>query len=953
MQIEKAEYLNKRSNLRRSFSFKPDKLNLLALEEDDEKSDLFESICELIWGPKQELHNGDGNLSEACLVFQADGKTYELSRDFASNTSELKAAGSAIASQDKLFSGITKEIFSSLFLVGEGSGAANLADKEMRLNLLGQFATLSEHSSDIDKAIKLIEEKIEKYPFRDKNYKIDDLISGLSRGKLILQERLTQLERERQETAIRIDELKAAQDDLSNIQRRQKREEYFQLCLETAELDARIMKVHQRLLYEAELKRDLMSLGDLASFPISGVRKVQELHTMRQARLSDLERLQEDINSGNRENDLLLETLSKESEGLDEFSIEDAQQIYGLAGNLELALEELEQLQANRTQEMRRLKDGGVDFDAISLVRKSLLLLAPADLEEANQLAQEFKWHKDKLANLMPLNENIGNKLEIVNKEISTLTTQSRKMRNVTIGICVFSAIMTIVSFVVPQLKALDALATIFTTSFVLSVAATVLLTPLLSNMRKELQAKLGDIQDERTKSESTENELNTSLNKIQSRADELSKKYKFNSSADLFKKIQSYSNVSARLKQLDVLDQMIISREQQIENINKEAMSFFQRAKQSLLKVTPVALRSLASEILRHKENLREVERSTVVVNHRISERRFLEGEITDLDSVLRDFFNRARIEDPESIDQAYAEFEQKAQDYKKWESISQELKRLETDVTSDILEHDLATVLNKLQHKRTDAWTEMQDLISLYPDILSETIEDSELGRLGQSEEASIDDVLLEKQTIVNTLQSSIRTAARNFDEFHPKTQHELEVLERDLDMLKRNKNALVLAREALSRVAQESKSSWSLELAEIAAEMLHDSQLELLKIEWNENMELMLTLRNHEQAIHENELRKSASRGLLKQLGWIIRMIMCRYIAKRMPLPIVLDEPFSDLDDKRYAGCMDLLLQKVLPHCQVIILTCQPVRHQWFCQQLNASAGEKVLFAKAVPN
>ncbi|WP_163484929.1 hypothetical protein, partial [Escherichia coli] len=66
--------------------------------------------------------------------------------------------------------------------------------------------------------------------------------------------------------------------------------------------------------------------------------------------------MQEEINAGERESELLHETLSKESEGLDEFSIEDAQQIYGLAGNLALALEELEEMQTNRTQEMRRLK---------------------------------------------------------------------------------------------------------------------------------------------------------------------------------------------------------------------------------------------------------------------------------------------------------------------------------------------------------------------------------------------------------------------------------------------------------------------------------------------------------------------------------------------------------------------------------------------------------------------
>jgi uncharacterized protein YhaN len=151
----------------------------------------------------------------------------------------------------------------------------------------------------------------------------------------------------------------------------------------------------------------------------------------------------------------------------------------------------------------------------------------------------------------------------------------------------------------------------------------------------------------------------------------------------------------------------------------------------------------------------------------------------------------------------------------------------------------------------------------------------------------------------------------------------------------------------------VAQESKTSWSHELAEIAAEVLDDSRLELRKIDWNENMEMTLTLHNQDQAIHESELCKIASKGLLKQLSWVIRMILCRYIARRLPLPIVLDEPFCDLDDKRYAACMELLVNKVLPYCQVIILTCQPVRHEWFYQKLGEASREKVRLVRAGMN
>jgi hypothetical protein len=950
MLIERAGFSSQQAGAGLSFDFKPDRLNLFSTDEDQKKADLFSSISFVLWGAGENAAE-TAALREASIELEVNGKKLILKRDAQSNLLEIVSDEDLkITTVNDLFSGISKDLFNSFFLIGQDEGgSAKSVDRSSLISLLGQFAGLSEHSLNIEKAVKVVEDRLERYPFHGRAYRMDDLIGGLTRGKIVLEERLLQLERERKDAALHIAELGVLESELALARRTKKREEYFQLCLETAELDSRIMKVQQRLLYEAELKRELANLGDFSDFPIVALRKVQELWTMRQSRTSDLERLLEDIAGSQKETDIVEESLNKEAEGLEQFLIEDAQQLYGLGKIFATAQQELVQLRLDRTKEMRRLKDEGVDFDSISLVRKFILTMDPADLGEANKLSHDVKRQKDKLANLVALSENTSNQLKVISAETALFNAKARSVKDVLV--LFFVAVSTI--FIVISLTAaaggemVHLLRGFLFASCGLSALALVCLPRVHASMRSDFEAKVEGIVDQQNKFGAQELAMSDNVAVIQERGEKIAKKYKLVTSAELFKKLHLYDSYSARLKQLDVLDHLLSTREQQLSALQDDAMAYFDKISRKLVQVTPAAINGLASEILRSKEGSRELERSSAVLSHKLSERRFLEGEIQELDGVLKDLFKKAQLSNPEKLEESFAEFEKKSQDYAKWEKLTLELKSMEKNIGAELLEQDLATVLNRLQHKRTDAWNKMQDLISRYPDILTETIEDAEIGRLTGGEGKFFEEDLQKKQDRVDSLRYIIRSAARNFDEFHPKTQHELEILERDFDQIKHNRDALVLARDTLRQVAQESKSSWSQELAEISAEMLADAGLEIDKIEWNDNLEMSLTAKGQSEPIHEDSIAGKIPRGLIKQINWVTRLMICRYIARRLPLPVVLDEPFCDLDDKRFAGCMHLLVKKLLPHCQLIVLTCQQVRHRWFVDRLAAPDKDQIQF------
>ncbi|MBX9567543.1 MAG: hypothetical protein K2X77_01555 [Candidatus Obscuribacterales bacterium] len=843
------------------------------------------------------------------------------------------------------------EPFKPFFVIEQDESLQDtFVDPQLRLSILGHLESRSDTSTTIDNAIKTVTEKLEKYPFRNKQHRIEDLLTALNRGKALLEERLHQLERERLEASILVEELRRLEDELETIRRTQKREEYFQLCLETAELDSRIMKVQQRLLHEAELKRELQSLGNLSRFPISALRKVNELWTKRLARISDKDRLFDEISAGEQEIIQLQSSFLAGAGAIQEFSLEDTQQLYGLAKIIEAANTEVEQLQHDRSKEMRRVKEAGVDFDAIALLRKTILAMKPSDLEEAYRLQSELKSNKDTLNTAIALTKNMNSQLKTLELDLISFNAKGTRAFQAFTGLLSFSAALLVVASVSKASEYSTILMSICLTCFFLLLAVLIALPQLFKGVRNDLDTRISTLAVERDQHADNELKFSEAVAKVQQRAEQLAVSNQFRNAADMFKKLQTYAGLAAQLKQLDLFDHLLAAREQQLENLLKEANDkYFKRLDRKLSKITTAACTALAGEILLHKEQHRELDRNTTVIEHRRSELRFLEGEINDINSMLRDFFYKAGLTDPEDLDKSYEEFEQKSQNYRKWDSITIELERMSKDLATEILENDLGTVLMKLQHRRTDAWAKMQDLIGLYPGILSETIDDTEIGRLVHGESTGLENSLQTTEQKAEELRQRIRSMVHNFDEFHPRTKHELEVLERDLKKVNHNKQALELARASLIKVAQESKSFWAHELKELSDQFLKGLDLEIEEIIWDKDLHVKIKLKGEDSALEEEQLKllsskggqrnERISRGLTRLVSWLPRMILCQYVSRKSPFPLVLEEPFFDLDDKRFADCMKLLLKNVLKDCQIIVLSSQKVRFSWFLENLSA--------------
>src|SRR4029434_8943896 len=165
------------------------------------------------------------------------------------------------------------------------------------------------------------------------------------------------------------------------------------------------------------------------------------------------------------------------------------------------------------------------------------------------------------------------------------------------------------------------------------------------------------------------------------------------------------------------------------------------------------------------------------------------------------------------------------------------------------------------------------------------------------------------------------------------------DVEELDEDIDRIKRAKIALELARDTFKRLADETHVHWSARLNEIAKEMLNTLGTEYEELHFDSELKLTAVRRGHAEPLQPAHIKGQLSGGTREQMHWLARMAVSRYLSHLDPLPIVLDEPFSESDDDRFIKIMRFLLDTMLQQHQIILFTCHEARQEWLLEHLEA--------------
>ena len=129
------------------------------------------------------------------------------------------------------------------------------------------------------------------------------------------------------------------------------------------------------------------------------------------------------------------------------------------------------------------------------------------------------------------------------------------------------------------------------------------------------------------------------------------------------------------------------------------------------------------------------------------------------------------------------------------------------------------------------------------------------------------------------------------------------------------------------------------WSSQLNEISKEMLGRLNTDFESLQFDPDLKMTARRKGVSEPLQPSNIYSQLSIGTREQLFWLARMSISRLLSKNVPLPIILDEPFSEADDKRFATMMGFLIDVLLKEHQVIVLSCHHMRHQWLTNELNA--------------
>lgn len=877
-------------------------------------------------------------------------KVLDLSKDLGKANADITAEfAEAIASDEfglKL-TGLSRNLFQRCCVIGQRQLDHTPFTGDRGLSsLLLNIADSGGTSSNVFEAIAKIEEALAHFPFRGKTYIVTELIDNLENQREQLADTLRRLENDRQSCDRDVERLSEVEDRLQAKVKELSADEYFQLCLEAADIESRLTRAQEKQLRVQDLQNLVRSYARYEFFPIDRQKDIEELWISRQSRLSDLRRLEGEVKDKSVQTQIKDLEYRERTEGLENFSVEDAQVLSSLARTLKEVTADLEELKERRQTELKRVQKLGIDIEQLTDVRHSLLSLEPKDLEEARGYRDMVVSYRERY---VEAERNIERARTMV-KEIGDQRQQFVRIAERFFWPCLAVAIASLGAFLyfarVQHMATSESPVSMSLLLYVFfcAVAASSFWggRKIRSNFRINEQQIAQTDEDKQC---AVAQEILAKMSTAESRIEELARKAGLDSGDRLIKYMQEYGVFSAQLKELDLVDHMLAAKQMHILKLTQQLGDFFRQASLQVEEITAKEAMKLSESVTRYHDDIRRNDASMGFLDHRLSEIRFLTDEVRHAESLLSDHFHRAGLNFT-GVQEGYYQWTEAVLAYRRWETNKLEMQRLEEDTTTELTPSELPRVIERLEAKRNDLWARMRELVETNPDIanMPPPMGDSLISSQGK-EMSDLRSAVEELRRERDELTVQLRASMKNYQDNYLKTLEELESIERDLKHVRSQRTSLLLARDTFLRLADENHSIWADKLNDITREMLKHLGTEYESIEFDADLSISVRRKGQREPLNEWHMTGQLSTGTREQLHWLARMAVVRFLSKNKALPIILDEPFSEFDDERFLKIMRFLINNIAQHNQVIIFSCHQQRHEWLMDQLDPRERDSV--------
>ncbi len=279
------------------------------------------------------------------------------------------------------------------------------------------------------------------------------------------------------------------------------------------------------------------------------------------------------------------------------------------------------------------------------------------------------------------------------------------------------------------------------------------------------------------------------------------------------------------------------------------------------------------------------------------------------------------------EGIEAAVARFREGIERYNALQRVKRELKQVERDLMTlpelPILLEQRTRVRESLSRREA----EDPGLAAHVPERSPEEYA-SEAERWSACERARHEEL--------KRLQMQIAAILDRHEKRRPELLEQEQDLKQHLERVQNFKRAVEYALEVFERIAREIHDQWAEALTDISSELLRTLQTDYAALRFDRELRLRVALRERDDILQTNQLRSQLSLGTREQLSLIARLAVSRYLSRDRRLPLILDEPFANSDDARFARLMRLLLGDLSREHQIIITSCHRQRHEWLKTQ-----------------
>ncbi len=865
----------------------------------------------------------------------------KIVRDFAAKTvqvQELKPTQRDVTSEflgpngeDEVgfkLTGMTRELFRSTCFVGQRElDEHTIGGAEDFASIFQGIADSSNSKHTAHGAISSLETALNHYPHRGQRLKVDQVIHELEIEHKELREKLAALEVERQNLYQGLYRLNELGDEGPSAFSQTEIEvppetdtETLALVEELKDLDASIARARQieGKIAEIQVQIDRIAPPDPSIANLET--RVRENWTKRDSLYAEHERLKADPGGGSTEVDTLEAEFQKKWRGLSEFTSQDAQALSLLVMRLSDLGRDLNNLSSQKQDEVDRLTGSQVDLAKYESTKSALSALDPKDAGDVRSYHALMTAAKDQI--LECEQTVVKHRASILEIEMQR---QNMRSKDLMIG---GGAALGFILFAIGAFVTREMVAALLALGLMALAAGAAAGFFLLRWMKPEYYKKRDaeKLEADLEKSTALAQQLHSKIGSLEVKLESIARKAGVSGAALLVAMIEEKSQSEPKLKTMDTLASEIAAKESQRERALDELGMFFKKAGIPAGEISLERAKRLSEDVAQAVEEGRSIQTATWQQRQMLQQIGTMQGEIEEIERSLGLLFTDAGVED-EILEDCFQTFVSKMDAHYSAQRLIGQIDRLADDLLSGSAFSDVTSYTAHLEQRGNDLKTRIS---------AQSTVKLTNVPSKGGSGSSERNDLLVK-----------VRVAAKSLDDNYLPVLDQIENVARELSNARRSKLSLELARNTLKKLSGETYENWSQKLNTIAAELLGKLDLEFESLQFTNDLNLLLKRRGDADTIDSSKFKERMSVGTREQLHWLARVVISRFLSKQNPLPIVLDEPFSESDDERFLRIMQFVVDVLTRDHQVIIFSCHRQRHQWLAEQLSAAQKERLLF------